>query len=306
MSDSASEPAIADATGAYRPRKPRRSETLELRGVPYHVNLWGERDAPLLVLLHGWGDAGATFQFLVDELERDWFVVAPDWRGFGRTHYRTSSYWFPDYLADLDRLLAHYSPGAPARVLGHSMGANVAALYAGAMFERIARFVNVEGFGLRDSDPQDAPARYRRWLEAEREGARYSRYDELGELARRIQRRAPTLSDGRALFVAAQWAERDEDGRISLRADPAHKLVNPVLYRRAEAEACWRSVTAPVLFVIGGDTDFETADMRRVDPHNALDGFPDLTTVEIEGAGHMVHFEQPAALARAVEAFMAG
>jgi len=36
--------------------------------------------------------------------------VAPDWRGFGGSSGDALTYWFPDYLADLDHLLMHYSP----------------------------------------------------------------------------------------------------------------------------------------------------------------------------------------------------
>jgi pimeloyl-ACP methyl ester carboxylesterase len=36
----------------------------------------------------------------------DWHVIAPDWRGFGLSDYTQSdTYWFPDYLADLDAML---------------------------------------------------------------------------------------------------------------------------------------------------------------------------------------------------------
>ena len=73
-------------------------------------------------MLHGWMDVGASFQFLVDALVRDWFVIAPDWRGFGRSEWCPDGYWFFDYLADLEALLDHYSPGEPACVVGHSLG----------------------------------------------------------------------------------------------------------------------------------------------------------------------------------------
>jgi len=295
---------MTDRNDRYRPRIPRYAARHDIRGVTYHVNLWGDREAPPLVLLHGWGDAGSTFQFVVDALQHDWFVVAPDWRGFGKSRHRTYGYWFPDYLADLDELLAIYSPDEPARVVGHSMGANILSLYGGVMPERIAKLVNIEGFGLRNGDPADAPKRYREWIEDQRRNKGYSRYDRFEELAERVKKRSPTLADDRALFVAERWAEMDEDGKISLRADPAHKLRNPVLYRRAEAEACWHAVTAPVLFVIGGNTDFSSPDMRWVDADNAFGAFPDLTKLTIPGAGHMVHFEQPEALAAAIEEFL--
>ena len=60
----------------------------------------------------------------------------------------------------------------------------------------------------------------------------------------------------RAAFVARQWASANADGRVHLRADPAHKLPNPILYRRAEAEACWRNISAPVLLIRGEKSPF--------------------------------------------------
>ena len=128
-------------------------------------------------MLHGWGDAGSTFQFVVDALKNDWFVIAPDWRGFGETQGRAESYWFPDYLADLDALLKIYSPDKATNLLGHSMGGNIAGLYAGIFSDRVANLINVEGFGLADRDPEDAPANYRHWIEKGRKGAAYRSYD---------------------------------------------------------------------------------------------------------------------------------
>jgi hypothetical protein len=99
-----------------------RSEFITLRGLRTHVRQWGA-GAPKLFMLHGWMDVAASFQFLVDAFQRDWHVIAMDWRGFGETDHPTrypgtASYWFPDYVADLeaDRPL-------PARRTGGSGGA---------------------------------------------------------------------------------------------------------------------------------------------------------------------------------------
>lgn len=254
---------------------------------------------PLIVVLHGWGDTGSTFQFVVDALSRDWFVVAPDWRGFGRSRYRAHAYWFPDYLADLDRLLQHYSPAAPVRLVGHSMGGNVAALYAGVMPERVGALVNVEGFGLPDRDPQDAAANYRRWIEAGRREAPYREYASFEELADRIRRRSPRTRPELARFVAREWATQDGDGVVRLRADPAHRLPNAVLYRRAEARACWGRIGAAVQLVRGAESGHAAGAEAWPEPGQR---FPIVT---IEDCGHMVHFEQPAALADAIEDFLA-
>ena len=74
-------------------------------------------------------DVGASFQFLVDEFKRDWYAIAPDLRGFGRSAWQAQGYWFYDYLADLEALLAHFVGDKPARLVGHSLGGNVVMIF---------------------------------------------------------------------------------------------------------------------------------------------------------------------------------
>lgn len=92
-------------------------------------------------MLHGWGDCGASFGFTAAALPRGYRVIAPDWRGFGDSGHNPAGYWFPDYLADLDELLEALGSNGPLPLVGHSMGANVAALYAGIRPERVAEAI---------------------------------------------------------------------------------------------------------------------------------------------------------------------
>ncbi|HZW59414.1 MAG TPA: alpha/beta hydrolase [Woeseiaceae bacterium] len=288
----------------YRERVPRRATTRRVREIDYRVFEWGNPRDRVLFLLHGWGDSGASFQFVVDALRGNWFVVAPDWRGFGASGHNRGAYWFPDYLADLDVLLRHYSADAPARLVGHSMGANAAALYAGACPERVSALVNIEGFGLADSEPRGAPAHYRRWLEAVSARAAPRGYANFDELAVRIRARSPRMSEDMARYVARLWASPDADGRIRLTADPAHRWPNAVQYRRAEAEACWRAVRAPVLLVVGAETSFAAGAREWRQSDSGALPFADARVVSVPGAGHMLHFEQPARLAAVIEDFL--
>ncbi len=289
------------------PRNPSRSVHLQVNHHLHHVRIWGNDNWPRLFMLHGWMDHSATFQFLVDAFTRRYQVIAPDWRGFGSSDRNNGSYYSPDYLADLDALLAHFSPRHPVNLIGHSMGGMIASLYAGIRPERVASLVSIEGFGMPDSQPADAPERYARWLEQKRSGMDFGPLTSLEMLVARMQRRQPHLTRERALWLAEQWTTTDPHGVLHYRADPKHKMVNPVLYRLEEAKACWRRIACPVLWVIGGAPEhsasaqavFNTLDERR-------SCFARLSEVTIANAGHMVQQEQPEALAKAIEDFLTG
>jgi pimeloyl-ACP methyl ester carboxylesterase len=259
---------------------------------------------PQLWLLHGWMDVSASFQFLVDALRRDWFVIAPDWRGFGPTDWAPGGYWFPDYAGDLDMLFRALAPQGAVNLAGHSMGGNVAGLYAGARPERIARLALLEGFGLPRTASAAAPARYRKWMEEIVEPPVLKPYATFEDVEARLMQNNPRLTREQARFLAPHWARRTESGDIALAADPAHKMVHPVLYRIDEALACWRQIEAPVLWV-WGDGEW----MRKWFKTGAEDlaerraAFRDLTEITLPECGHMMHHDQPQRLAQVLEEF---
>jgi pimeloyl-ACP methyl ester carboxylesterase len=291
---------------SYQPRRRPRHAKIVLRGLTHHLTRWGSDAGQPLVFLHGWLDSSDTFQFVVDAFAHDHPIVALDWRGFGRSAWQNGPYWFPDYLADLDALLEEVSPEAPATLVGHSMGGNIACLYAGVRPERVARIVNLEGFGLSRTRPEQAAERYRRWLDELRVPPRFSTHETLEGFAAMLARRNPRLTPERAEFIAASWSRPLPGGACTVSADPAHKLVNPVLYRREEAEAIWRGALAPTLLVLGGRSEFRAR--LGADGTDEYFGsiFPKLTIATLPEAGHMMHHEEPEAVAALIESFLAG
>ncbi len=300
----------ADMPVVYAALRPHRDEFLTLRGLRHLLLRWGEPrpgQAPL-VMVHGWMDVGASFQFVVDALREPREVIALDWRGFGLSDTsRTDSYWFPDYLADLDALLDHLSPNAAVDLLGHSMGGNVAMSYAGVRPHRVRRLVNLEGFGLPDVSPAAAPERLARWLDELKDPPTLRPYAALADVAERLRRNNPRLPPDKAAWLAGHWARETTDGFV-LNADPAHKLANPVLYRKAEVMACWQRIAAPTLWVEGSDDQlarFWGSRYPREDFEARLAQVPRLERSVLPDAGHMLHHDQPAALAARLELFLA-
>jgi pimeloyl-ACP methyl ester carboxylesterase len=289
---------------SYRALRPLQHDSLGARGLEFHLYRWQGQDPDPLVLLHGWGDTGETFQFLVDCFSTDRTCIAIDMRGFGRTQRPDDGYWFPDYLADLEALLDQLAPDAPVDLIGHSMGGNIAMLYAGARPKRVRRLVSLEGFGLMRSTSDQAPARYAQWLDEVKHGSEFAVYENIEQFIRVLARRNPRTPADRLELIARSWSQERADGKVELRADPKHKRVNPVLYQRDQAEACWRAIEAPLLFMLGEQSDLVRRMGDVLDETRLRALFRRGTFASVKDAGHMLHHEQPEQVATLIEEFL--
>ena len=304
-------------TMPYLPRRAAVGRQLPVRGLHYHLEDWGgpelaRPERPLLLCLHGWMDVGASFQFLVDALAaleggQRW-IVAPDWRGFGRSSAGGGdSYWFPDYLGDLDALIDALSPTQPIDLLGHSMGGNVAMSYAGVRPRRVRRLVNLEGFGLPASKPQHAPKRLLQWLDELKAPSALRPYASAAAVAARLMKTNPRLAPDKAAWLATQWAAAGDDGQWHLLADAAHKRVNPALYQADEVVETWARIAAPLLWVEGADTDVTKwwgDRYPRSEFEARLAHVPRVERETLPDCGHMLHHDRPEALAARLLGFL--
>ena len=307
-------------TIAYTVRRAAQSVFVPLRGLRYHAHVWGDAllvtpERPPLVLVHGWMDVGASFQFLVDELARaegfERWIIAPDWRGFGRSDTpKADTYWFPDYLADLEALLDALVPAAQFPVIdlgGHSMGGNVVMSYAGVRPARVRRLANLEGFGLPQTRPSQAPKRLAQWLDELKTPQLLRTYASVDEVAARLVKNNPLLSADKAAWLAPHWSRLADDGQWHIQGDPAHKRPNPVLYHVEEILETWKLITAPVLWVEGDLTDIAKWWGHRY-PRSEFDTrlavVPQVQRVLLSPCGHMLHHDQPQALAAHLAAFL--
>jgi pimeloyl-ACP methyl ester carboxylesterase len=310
----------------YKENRVSRSEFVPIRGLNYHLRVWqdaeiGNSGLPPLVLLHGWMDVAASWQFMVDAFSAAFAqgrtIIAPDWRGFGQTGLAsegppTDNYWVADYLADLDFLLDHYSPAQAVDLAGHSMGGNVAMTYAGVRPQRIRRLVNLEGFGQPASQPDDAPGRYARWLDELKSLHRgemdMKAYDDATGVAKRLLKTNPRLSRDKADWLAQHWARPNASGKWQILGNPAHKVISASLYRADETLALYRRISMPLLAVEASENSLDRWWKGRytlAEYHDRLKLVPQAELAVVQDAGHMLHHDQPEHLADLLERFMA-
>ena len=99
----------------------------------------GPANGPPLVLLHGVTRCWQDWNPLLPALTERWQVFALDHRGHGQSS-RAASYRVADFAADAVAFFDAHVP-SPAVVLGHSLGAMVAAIVAAERPSRVRRLI---------------------------------------------------------------------------------------------------------------------------------------------------------------------
>lgn len=100
----------------------------------------GPENGPPLVLFHGVTRCWQDFAPLLPSLIERWQVFAPDHRGHGKSDRRPAPYRVVDFAADARALIERHVPG-PAVLLGHSLGALVAALVAAELPRQVRALI---------------------------------------------------------------------------------------------------------------------------------------------------------------------
>jgi len=280
-------------------------ESIELRGIATSLRRWGASDGPLLLMLHGIRDCAATFQFVVDTLRGGWQVVAPDWRGHGHSE-RSADYWFHDFVADLSVLVDLLSPDAPLPIVGHSLGGNIAGIYAGVRPERVSHLISLDGFGpLIDAVPVDAGNLMREFVNGPA-APRPRIYPDVRSMAARLQQANPRLTEARALFLAESCSEALPGGGRGWLFAPELRHSLPSFRTLAEWQSIWSCITAPTLWIQSGDTrpNAPASNPGEMDRRVAM--MPAVKRVRIGATGHNLHHDAPEEVSALISDFLEG
>ena len=104
---------------------------------------------PVLVLLHGAGDQAATWSPVAGELLPGRRLVVPDLAGHGASAPQSGEITVESLLAGLSAVLDAAAPREKVTIVGNSLGAWLACLWAKENPERVERLVLVNGGPLK-------------------------------------------------------------------------------------------------------------------------------------------------------------
>ena len=273
-----------------------------------HYVDWGNAGAPLLVLVHGGRDHCRNWDWVAEELRRDWHVIAPDLRGHGDSQWsQDGTYLMAGYIYDLAQLI-HQLKVPTVTIIGHSLGGNIALRYSGLYPETVSKLIAIEGLGpsakmLRERLARGFPERMRHWIGEQRalSGRMARRYASIEDAYRRMQEENQHLSPEQARHLTLHGVNQNEDGTYSWKFDNYVRSWPPYDMRSQDIETLWGRISCPTLLVYGKESwASNPAEDGRVA------AFQSARVVTIEQAGHWAHHDRLDQFMTLTRSFLAG
>ena len=269
--------------------EPPRETTVALPGIRLALCEWGPPDAPPVLCLHGWLDNAASFAPLAPLLP-GLRLIAVDLAGHGRSGHRPAGipYHYLDWIGEVLQLadalqLSRFS------LLGHSMGASIAALVAGSVPDRVERLALIEGIGPRSIEDGRVGDILLAYLKAEKKLAARTRPPRPAAFRTAVRAR---LVASRIEKSSAELLTRrgtlEQDGAYIWRNDRRLSHIQPVQLSEGQIREFLRRIDCPTLAMTARDGvshHREFAAERRA----CVRG---LQHVEVAGRHH-VHMDQP-------------
>jgi esterase len=251
----------------------------------FHFQIVGPASAPKLVFLHGVMGFAANFRRIAKAFESEFQVLLYDQRGHGRSFQPDSGYAPEDYAADLKDILIELG-WDKINLVGHSMGGRVAYHFAHIYPERVTRLV-IEDIGpsmhptgaslvLRMLDAVPVP------FPTKRDAKHWFDTEFLKIFADERQK------EGLAAYLYANVIENERKEGVWRFSEQG--IRESVANGRAVDR--WQDIqglTMPTLLIRG---EF-SRDLPRDLYDEVLRVAPNIEGVEIKGAGHWVHADQP-------------
>jgi N-formylmaleamate deformylase len=264
-------------------RDPKGTSGYVVNGdVRLHHLVYGSGE-PTILVLPGITSPAITWEFVAEELADLGRLVVLDIRGRGLSDAPESGYALTDYAADAAAVIEALGVERPV-VLGHSMGARIAATLGAARPELVGPLIIAD-------PPLSGPGRgdYATPLESFRRQL-HEAYE--GTTAEAILRFYPTWSR-REAEIRAEWLSTCAEHAV---VETWHN------FSREDFFAPWRTLRPPLLFVYGEQSPVVTpeglADVRAANPAAEVVGIRD--------AGHMIPWENLADFVTAVRHFVDG
>ena len=259
-----------------------------------HYVDWGNPEAPPLILQHGGRDHCRSWDWVAEELRRDWHVICPDLRGHG------DSAWSPDGNYSADAMIYDFAQLVETlgydqvSICAHSLGGSIATYFSALYPQKVRKLANIEGLGpspaiLEEREAKGLGNRLRTWIADRRKAAGRlpRRYPSIEAAYARMKEENTYLTDAQARHLTVNGVSRNEDGSFSWKVDNYLNVWPIIEFPVPELHRLWSEVECPVQLFYGTES-FASNPQRD----GRMAHFRDARLLVYEKAGHWLHHDQ--------------
>ncbi|NEP12052.1 MAG: alpha/beta fold hydrolase, partial [Symploca sp. SIO2C1] len=277
---------------------PMEEKFLEFRGNQTCLCSWGSPEHPIVLCIHGLLEQGLAWQEVALPLAaQGYWVVAPDLFGHGRSDHleMVTSYNSLTFLAQIDRVIQEL-PDQPLLLVGHSMGAMLAAAIASVRPEKIKELILVElPLPAEESKKEPVVNQLTTCLDYLSSPPRHPIFPDVATAARRLRQATPSMSKSFSYTLAQRTTELYQDG-VNWSWDAILRTRSVLSFNnfhggRAQYLEMLKSLQVPTTLVYGDNSKLN----RLEDLQQQQIAMTQAKRVTLSG-GHNLHIEAAAAL----------
>ena len=275
---------------------------LEFGGNQICLCSWGSPDNPIVLCIHGILEQGLAWQEVALPLVAEGYrVVAPDLFGHGRSAHLelVTSYSLLTFLAQIHRVIQEF-PDQPLLLVGHSMGAMLAATIASVRPEKINSLTLVElPLPAEESKKESLVNQLTTSLDYLSSTPQHPTFPDVATAASRLRQGTPSLSEEFSYILAQRTTQPDQDGvRWSWDAILRTRSVlsfNNFDGGRSQYLEMLKSIQVPTTVVYGDSSKLN----RPEDLQQQQITMTQAKRIFLPG-GHNLHIDAPKALAEVI------
>ena len=271
---------------------------LPFTGINVSAKIWGPENGAPIIALHGWLDNADSFQGLAPWLN-NYRLISIDLPGHGLSDHIPPGmlYHFADYIRYVDEItqalnLKNFG------LIGHSMGAGIASLYASAYSNKINFLGLIEGIGPMTTNEEDAAQLLHDSIEdlkkfGHRPATLYKTVDE----AARIRMIAGNITSNSAQLLVKRNLKPHNNGYV-WKTDPRLRLKSPYRFTELQVKSMLSKIKCPTLLIKAEKSIFKNTDILE----SRMLMIKRSTTQTLAG-GHHLHLDDPNPTGRQLSIF---
>ncbi len=275
---------------------------LDFKGKQICLCSWGSQNHPVVLCIHGILEQGLAWQEVALPLaEKGYRVVAPDLLGHGRSDHLeiATSYNSLTFLAQIDRVIQELTD-QPLFLVGHSMGAMLAAMITSVRPDKIKGLMLVEPPLPAEENKQEPVNQLTTFLEYFASGPQHPIFPDVATAARRLRQVTPALSSEFS-YILAERTTQPFEGGVIWSWDSILRTRSPLSFSsfnggRSQYLAMLKQIQVPTLLVYGDRSKLN----RPEDLQQQQIAMIQAKQVFVSG-GHNLHIEAASALTSLIE-----